>query len=131
MHAIAQEDLKVGVALGRAHLQGIEGDALCIAFSDANKSSREMVERTDSRSAIESVLQAQTANLRRCRIEGGHQPTSKDTPEEDDTEASSNHSRHHVAIKDAEEAMADPHVAKVVDIFRGEIVDIQHQPRGG
>ena len=131
MHAIAQEDLNVGVALGRAHVNGIEGDTLSIAFSEANKSSRDLVERTDSLSTIQSVLQATTANIRRCRIEGGHQPASKDTPQEDDASATSDHLRHHVAAKDAEEAMADPHVAKVVEVFRGEIVDIQHQPRGG
>ncbi len=129
-HAIAQENLKVGVALGRAHPSGIDGDALCIAFTDANKPSRESLERVDSRSVIDTLLQSLTANLRTYKIEGNREPSPANSMSETDNDNPGKTSRHHVAAKDAEEAMTDPHVAKVVEVFRGEIVDIKHPPPG-
>lgn len=131
MHSVAQESLNLGVALGCAQTNGIEGDALCIGFSEANRSSRDRVERADNLTIIESVLQAKTANLRRCLVDGNHDGESPGSNDTGDPAPPSTPTPQHVALKDAEEAMADPHVAKVVEVFRGEIVDIRQQPRGG
>lgn len=131
MHGVGTEDLKVGVALGRAKVNGIDGDAIAIAFSEADKSSREMVSRPESLATIEAVLQDKTANIRRCLVDGTLQANPEVSTEAADAAAPAKSSNLHVAAKDAEEAMSDPHVAKVVEVFRGEIVDIRQQPRGG
>jgi len=131
MHGVGTESLKVGVALGRAKVNDIDDDALCIAFSEADKSSREMVSRPECLATIETVLQKKTANIRRCLVDGTLQADPEVSREEADTSGPAISSNLHVAVKDAEEAMSDPHVAKVVEVFRGEIVDIRQQPRGG
>jgi DNA polymerase-3 subunit gamma/tau len=120
-HVIAERDLNLGVALGHATPVGIDGDTLVLRFHARQGRSQGLVERGENSRAVAAVLREITHNVSsfRCETAEGGEPSSE--------QAGRGHmSAGHIHPDEAKAALADPHVAKVVELFRGRIVDIKH-----
>jgi len=118
--AAAQHSLNLGVWLGHANPLAIDNETLLLQFGRDQAQARNVVLKPENVKAIEETLRSVTRNLKtfRCEIIEAA-PNGNGSP--------SNGSKLKVT-KETEEyraAMADPHVAKVVDIFKGRIVDIK------
>ena len=119
--AASEHSMNLGVAAGHGTPVAIEGDCIVVRFAAVHARSKALVERPENLDAICGVLQRLTQNIAKVRI---------DTALEEIIEAPGEarptwHVHGTVNPEEAKAALADPHVAKVVDVFRGRIVDIR------
>lgn len=119
-----ETSLSLGVWLGQAAPTGLDGDALVLRYAADHARARETVEQPEQRRAFEAVLAACTRNVRTFRTElqaGAAAPreTKVDYDPKQPFYASVN-------PEEAQKAMADPRIAKVLDVFKGRIADIRH-----
>ncbi len=114
--------LNLGVWLVKAEPAAIEGDALVLRFPSGAAQARNIVEKPENRGTLEEALAQITANVRRFRTEliPETAPAAANTPQGIPAFMTT------VSQEDAREAMQDPLVAKVIDAFKGRIVDIKH-----
>jgi DNA polymerase-3 subunit gamma/tau len=117
----SEHSMNLGVALGHATPVAIESDTLIVRFAAPNARSKALAERADNMEAVTGVLKRLTQNIASIRIDaeldGGVPETNEVRP--------SRHIHGTVNPEEAQAALADPHIAKVVDVFRGRIVDIR------
>ena len=104
----------------------VDGDTLLLQLAHDQDLAKSIIEKSENRVIIDSALQKITDNITGFRVElledappsaARIQPTS--THGLPISEA--------VNLAEGKKALEDPNVAKVVEVFRGAIVDIQHQ----
>ncbi|MFA6239772.1 MAG: DNA polymerase III subunit gamma/tau [Candidatus Hydrogenedentales bacterium] len=124
-HAVGEENLNLGVALGHAKPIAIDGETLILEFDARQTRSLSIAERAGNAAVVASVMRRVTGNITSCRWSAGANGVAE--PEERGT------LRHVGGLVHPDEAravMKDPHIAKVLEVFRGQIVDIKHSPNG-
>jgi len=120
---IKNEDLHLAVCLDRATPLRLDGAALVIQFREADARQRKTVEARQNLDRIERLLVEWTSNVTTLGVE-----SAVAVPRDDEPAAPQGFPLGgHVSADRAREALKDPHVAKVVDAFKGRIVNV----RGG
>ncbi|PCJ55067.1 MAG: hypothetical protein COA73_13700 [Candidatus Hydrogenedentota bacterium] len=102
----------------------IEGATVFIEFAAAQDTARKIVEKQENRGVIEEALKACTENLT------SFQCLTSDTPVETEESSEPQHGlplSELVSQEDGKAVLEDPVVNKIVDVFKGQIVDIQHR----
>jgi DNA polymerase-3 subunit gamma/tau len=120
-----ERSLNLGVNLGQAVPIALRGDTIVIRFAEQFARSKSVVSRPDNIEALNAVLREVTRNVVQCEIDAEHH-------EEESPVESAGHTgfvHRQVNPEEAREALADPHIAKVVEVFRGRIVDIKRGTR--
>lgn len=117
----SEHSMNLGVALGHAMPAEVDGDQIVVRFAAAHMRAKALVERSENLEVISGVLQGMTQNIASLRID-----TELDEagPEISDTRPSPQ-VYGTVNPEEAKAALADAHVAKVIDVFRGRIVEIK------
>lgn len=117
--------LSVGVWLGRAKPAAVEGDTLILEFDAAGARARDTVEEAECRTTLEEALAQRTENIATFRTvlaaaaeEAGAEPAAEYDPNRPF------YARVHP--DEAQHALEDPRIAKVVDVFRGRIAEVRH-----
>ncbi|MBN2307828.1 MAG: DNA polymerase III subunit gamma/tau [Candidatus Hydrogenedentes bacterium] len=113
----AGHSLNLGIALGHGVPVAIEDGTVTVEFASDRAQSMAQVEAPENRAAIEAVLGDTTTNVTTFRTVANG-ATSESAPETVPGAASD---------EDTEAALADPRVARVVDVFKGEVVDIHRK----
>jgi len=124
-HAVAEENLNLGIALGHAKPIALDGDTLVLEFDARQTRSLSLADRGDNAAVVAAVMQRVTRNIAKCRWSAADSGPAE--PEERGT------LRHVGGLVNPDEAravMKDPHIAKVLEVFRGQIVDIKHSANG-
>jgi DNA polymerase-3 subunit gamma/tau len=120
--------LGINIWLSHARPVGIEGDALVLEFGTDQGHARKTVEKPENRRAIEDGLKACSANIGTFRTQQVEAAPASDEPENGGAQGRLPFAGH-VTESQAREALQDEGVAKVVEVFRGRIVDIVRQAR--
>ena len=109
--------------LPQARMKNIEDSTLVIEFDADQVTARKIVEKNENRIILEEFLRSNTANLSSLEIRSKLQsalPEPKKTALNDGLPLADS-----VNPEEGQKALEDPHVANVVDVFKGRIVDIQ------
>ncbi|MFP4500241.1 MAG: DNA polymerase III subunit gamma/tau [Candidatus Hydrogenedentota bacterium] len=126
---VRNEAFSAAVWLGQGRPAGIEGEAIRILFPASAARARDTILAAENRAVIEQVLTRQFDNVTGFRAELGAEPaTGAGTPEPYDPNKPY-YSR--VRPDLAEQAAADPHVAQVLDVFKGRIADVKRPNPAG
>lgn len=118
---VSERSMNLGIALGHASPASIDDGALTIRFPAHWARSKSLVERAENTAIVEEILAEVTKNITRIRISS--ELTDGGAVLEDTKPLRNVHGS--VSPEEAKAALADPHVAKVVEVFRGRIVDIR------
>lgn len=113
-------DMSCRIGINAAHPARIESNTLVLQFDQPQP--QEFLERPENKKAIQQALAALTSNIAdfRCEL------ASKDEPQPAKTQNGPSLPRGpQVSPEDAKNAIKDPHIAKVVDVFKGKIIDIR------
>lgn len=119
-----QQDLTLGVRASMGRAAAIEGDALVLSFAPEQAGAMRYFEQPDARVALEAALAALTTNLRRVRVESGAEATPSAAPLIPDP---AHPVYPAVSAEDAERALEDPHVARVLEVFKGRIAEVRKE----
>ncbi len=126
---VRNEAFSAAVWLGQGRPAGIEGEAIRILFPPGAARARDTIQAAENRTVIEQVLTRQFDNITGFRAELGAEPAARaDAPESYDPNKPY-YSR--VRPDLAEQAAADPHVAQVLDVFKGRIADVKRPNPAG
>ncbi|GMV99278.1 MAG: hypothetical protein AMXMBFR84_04170 [Candidatus Hydrogenedentota bacterium] len=119
--AVSAESMQLGGALAQARPVQVEGDTLTLRLGAGNAHARQVLSKPEHVATLNEVLRARSANLRHTVLEDG--PASDPEPE-----PNGNGRRTRPATQpEMDHPLAnDPHVARVLRIFRGRIVDVKH-----
>lgn len=112
--------MNLRVWLGHVEPARVEGDALVVRLEHGQDTSRNMLEKAENRAVIESALRETTSNIRRLRLEQAPAPSIPALPAAGALPVAGR-----VNPRTAETVLRDPRVAKVVDVFKGRIVDVK------
>ena len=118
---IRKEQLSLGLFLGQGKPARLDGDALVLEFRSQHQQAMEEIETAANRQTIEGLLCSLTENVKTFRSE-----LVQDQPVTD-----ANSGRGDMPIgetvnaDEARAALDEPHVAKVVEVFKGRIVDVK------
>ncbi|MBI5091947.1 MAG: hypothetical protein HZB26_05825 [Candidatus Hydrogenedentes bacterium] len=118
-------NLNLGLNADRAKPAAIEGDTLVLRIPSDQSKARSFLEKPEQRAAIEAALAELTDNVRTFRCEAG----AGAEPEEAGPAQSTLPISGRVDPNAARAALDDPHVAQVVDVFKGRIVDIKSESK--
>jgi len=122
------ENLNLGIWLGQAKPAGLEGETLVLEFTHEHRNARDYLERSENRRIVEKILLAVTDNLTTYRtVLNGSAPV----PLRQETQTRAMPAAGTVNPEMARQALEDPHIAKVVDVFKGRIVEIKHHVKEG
>jgi DNA polymerase-3 subunit gamma/tau len=126
-HRVAEragsENLNLGIWLGQASPAGLEDGIVSLEFTRDQQNTRDYLERPENRAEIERILQAVTSNLTGYRTRAAEQAPETPRPAQQTQPPPAST---HVNPELLRQALKDPHIAKVVDIFKGEIIGIKH-----
>lgn len=127
--AASAENLSLGVWLSQAKPAGIEDNALVLEFTQEHRNACEYLERPENRAMVDKLLQASTDNVTTCqtiltRDAAGPAPAAANRKETLPMAGG-------VSPELAKKALDDPHIAKVVEIFKGRIVEVKHHVKEG
>ncbi len=115
-------NLNLGVWLNQAVFGGIEGNTVVLRFDAGHKQARAIVEKAENRRALETALVEITENLTTFRTEIGDTVHTLPVPQtvEDSLPryASAN-------PDDVRNVMENPQVSKILDVFKGRVVDVK------
>ena len=131
LDGLGVDALSLRLALGQAEPVGVDGDALILNFRFGQTNACDTVERPENRRVLEEILCSVCANLRTFHCEHGDAPEDSTFVDTEPPRSEVLPIAGHVHAEEAREALKDPHVAKVVDVFRGRIVDVRHEPKSG
>ncbi|NUM56930.1 MAG: DNA polymerase III subunit gamma/tau [Candidatus Hydrogenedentes bacterium] len=121
----SEHSLNLGIALGHGVPTAIEDNTLVVQFAAVHARSKAWVEQAENLELVRGVLQRMTQNIAALRIDAA----LDESPIESIETRPSRHVYGTVNPEEAQAALADPHVAKVIDVFRGRIVDIRRGAR--
>ncbi|MCC6797573.1 MAG: DNA polymerase III subunit gamma/tau [Candidatus Hydrogenedentes bacterium] len=119
--AASEHSMNLGVALGHAVPAELDGDQIVVRFAAAHMRAKALVERSENLEIVSGVLQGITQNIASLRVDA---ELDEAGPEISDTRPSPQ-VYGTVNPEEAKAALTDPHVAKVIDVFRGRIVEIK------
>lgn len=125
----SSENLSLGLWLSQAKPAGIENNALVLEFTQEHRNAYEYLERPENRAMVDKLLQASTNNVTTCQTiltkeAAGRAPAVADRKETLPMAGG-------VSPELAKKVLDDPHIAKVVDIFKGRIVEVKHHVKEG
>jgi len=120
---VSGESLRVGVALAHGRPVALDGETIVVHFPGDQANSLALVEQPENRRMVCASLRELTANLTTWRIDAVGDSLEVEAP---GAQRRSPVTGGHVSAEDAQAAIENPHVAKVVELFRGRIVDIKH-----
>ena len=128
MEQVRKASLSLGVWLGQAQPRSVEGDVLVLSFPVTRARARETVEEENHRRILENVLERCTENARTFRTQLHEEA---DAPELSVAAAANANEPFYPSVnpEEARQALADPHIARVVSVFKGRIADIRHEAR--
>jgi len=119
--------LNMGIWLGAAKPRALDGDCLVLGLDEDQADTRDRLERASHREAIHALLAAHTTNATRFRIEWN--------PVADDSAAATNGNPAPMpggAVPDAfERVLKDEGLARIVDVFKGRVVEVRPLPPAG
>ena len=123
------ENLNLGLWLGQAKPAAIENEAVVLKFTHEHRNARDALECSENRDIVEKLLQAATDKLTTYQTllttdPAPRKPSDKETKSDLPMAGS-------VSPELAKKALDDPHIAKVVDIFKGRIVEVKHHVKEG
>ena len=121
--AVSAESLRVGIALAHGRPVAVDGEAIVVRFPEDQTNSMALVEQRESHRLVCASLRELTANLTTWRFDAETSILEAEAPGDGQRIPVSGG---HVSAEDAQAALENPHVAKVVELFRGRIVDIKH-----
>ena len=121
-HELSAQNLNLGVALGYAEPTGIRGETIQLRFAAHQTRARDLIERPDQRDIVREALARTTANLTGFETEVFGGPPA---PKREEGQATIPRGGS-VSAEEAKQALEDPHVAQVVDVFKGRIVAVRH-----
>ncbi len=113
---IGSHSLALGLAIGSASPSVIEGHTLVLLFPAHQGRNAAIAERPEHHEAILAVLSAFAGNVSAFRVELAKETGKKPASVEEEAL---------VSPKEAQRVEHDPHVALVLDVFKGHIVDIK------
>ncbi|MCH7910769.1 MAG: DNA polymerase III subunit gamma/tau [Candidatus Hydrogenedentes bacterium] len=125
--AAARDRMNLATWLSHARAVDVDGDQVVIELDGEQDTARTVLAKPESRAAIEESLCALTENVTTFRIETAQADDAAGAQESDgdpllfDT----------VDLEQGTAALQDPHIGKVLDVFKGQIVDLQQptQPK--
>ena len=122
-HRVSARNLNLGVALGHATPAAIEEDTLVLRFAPHHDRAKRLVEGHEQRRIIGETLAAATENIASIRTE-----MNGEIPEDAADEHAVGRSAAPSVRPEVEQlALQDPHIAQVIEVFRGTIVDVTHR----
>jgi len=124
--AAAKGMMSLGVGLGQARPVHVQGDAVVLRFTRQTANARELVEKPEHRHALEQALVAVTENVRTFRCDVADEAAPAPEAGKESAAGVRAPAGHRVPAEEVQAVMKDPHVAKVIDTFRGRIVDVKH-----
>ena len=119
--AAARDKMNLATWLSHARAVDVDGDELVIELDGDQDTARTVLAKPESRAAIEESLCALTENVTTFRIETVQTREASGPREPDgnpllfDT----------VDLEQGAAALQDPHIGKVMDVFKGQIVEVQ------
>ncbi len=116
VRSFARRHFGLGIWLGGASVQAVEDDTLVLAFSQSN--ARDEIEKPENRAALEGALQTATTNIRHIRT------TLTNAPGASSSAAAGGAQEPLLPASELRQAMANPKVAQIVDLFKGTIVSV-------
>jgi DNA polymerase-3 subunit gamma/tau len=121
---VSRESLRVGIALAHSRPVAIDGETVVVRFPENQDASMGLVNQPDCRAMIDGVLREFATNLSAWRIDALKEIVESEPPED---RRRAPLSAGQISAEIAEAALENPHVAKVVEVFRGRIVDVKHR----
>jgi len=122
--AAKERSVGLAVGLGQAEPSGIDGDTLVLRMAPGLEEARALLEKPDNRRALDEALAACTENLKAFRCETASADPKAAQAGDGQEEASASRSAN---PEETQAASKDPQVAKIVDMFKGTIVDVRQQ----
>jgi hypothetical protein len=117
----ARDMLNLQIWLSHGRPVALEGDTLVLEFNADQSNARKILEKPENRRLIEESFEALGGNVKTFRTQ---QCEAIPTPANGDDRQARLPFAGHVTEAQAREALEEPGVAKVVEVFRGRIVDI-------
>jgi DNA polymerase III subunit gamma/tau len=116
----SEKNLNLGVALGGAQDLVVDGDTLQLQFTEDQGAWRSAAEKSENRELVEGLLRQHTSNVSRLATVMCEKPAEEDAARAPVAQ--------HGASVDPEAvraALEEPLVAKIVDVFKGRVVDVR------
>jgi DNA polymerase III subunit gamma/tau len=121
--------LNLGMWAGSAVPVALERDTLVLRFPAEQRQAHEFVERPENRQALESLLQQRYDNVQTFRSELDRAVVAEKAAPEAEVEAQAQDSgvthAPGIGAEQLETALSDPGVAKLVDVFKGRIIEVR------
>lgn len=122
---VSEGAMALQITLNQAKPVAVDGACLVLELDSGAASTRDALSKTANRAAIDEALQSRTENVTTYRFEVKEGPCSQ-TVEAPATSQAKGHGGPEI-----EKAMKDPHIANVLDVFKGRIVDVKHDVKPG
>lgn len=124
----AKDNLNARIWFSQGQPVGIEGDSVIIEFAGGGGGqAQSIVERPENRALLENALSALTENLRTFQT---RQAMDMAPAPESAAEAAATHYGS-VSPDLARQALEDPQIAMIVDVFKGRIAGFEAEPVSG
>ncbi len=123
--AARDESLNLAIWLAKAEPDRIDDEVLVLRFAAADDAARNHLLQPDSLKTLERLLASHTANIRRVRCELDA-PAPPDPDREEEVNQSHLPFAGSVTRDEARQALEDPTVAQIVEVFRGRIVAVKN-----
>ncbi|MFO7973419.1 MAG: DNA polymerase III subunit gamma/tau [Candidatus Hydrogenedentota bacterium] len=121
----SDENLNIGLSLSQAQPAAIENSTVILEFPHEHRNARESLERSENRGIVEKILQAATHNVTTyqtiLKTSAATPPTRSDAETKPPSPVGAG-----VSPELVNKALENPHIAKVVDVFKGRIIDVKH-----
>ncbi|HRI87624.1 MAG TPA: DNA polymerase III subunit gamma/tau [Candidatus Hydrogenedentes bacterium] len=117
----SESSMNLGVALGHAVPVSLVDGELLVRFAAQWTRSRALVERQENLELVSRIIKDITHNVTSVRLDSAFEEVESEVADIRPLR----HIHGSVNAEEAKAAMGDPHVARVVDVFRGRIVDIK------
>jgi len=124
----SQISLQIG--LSQAQPQQVAGSRLVLRFDRSVAEAAKMVEKAENRRTLEEALAAFTINVTSFDVVVGDSaaaaPDMAEAPDPGEPRQTRASAGSRAAQEDVRRAMADDHIARVLQVFKGHIVEVKH-----
>ena len=126
LEVATHDHMNLATWLPHARPVSVEGDTVLLQLAPNQDLAKSIIEKPENREIIEAALKQVTSNISTFRVEL-HEEVAPEAARPKASQAHGLPIGEQVNLTDGKKALEDPNVAKVVEVFRGTIVDIQHQ----